>query len=342
MADTPKSDTPNENRAQIFKPAGPGGSYAKAGAGGVSIEKGKLLPMKKKPNADTPPPPSPQNNIQDDAPVAKPVASKPAQASSPPPKKQSAKAQSKQAASETMSSMMSDMRKLAEKRGGYLTLDDLDNMQGELQARADQLAVTLEKSFEDYSKDKEKSEWDKKRNYDFQRLIVKKFAVLFDSDGKGGPALISRRMLPGFNMALEMITGPENIEHYRDQCRLIIATLKNSHPGDFEGALAYQSAEAEEIIMDVLVQVAEAFENFDKRSTWFIELINAHLNPQEDPLAKDVHWEMNGESFKVLLVTLLGDLTRELSNAERRARLIKRHGSASCSAAIKVIRRLMA
>jgi len=382
MAKESKPESKGKEQAIIFQPVGIGGRYAKAGKGGTNTDQGKPVKrqsVRKKSEGtpkqrsaseivhmqnDLPNPkaqpfvPKSKMGILDDDPVAPEVAPQPEPKPKPKPKpkaqaqpkpvpkpkpvRTTAKQQSTKAATETMTSMVDDMRDLAEKRGGYLTLDDLDQMQGQFQARAEELAASLEKSFETFSDAKEKAVWNNKRSYDFDRLIVKKFSKLFEDEDKGRAGRVSRRVIPGFFMALEMMVGPEQIQKNKDDCQKIVKKIRDEQQDEFDWDHAYQSKEAEAVVIDVLVQVAVTFANFDKRSNWFIELVNANLAPQHDPEASDANWEMNLASFKMFMAALLTDLTREIANKDGRASLIKKHGAGPCNTVLKVVRQLTA
>ena len=346
MAKDSKPESTGKEQAIVFQPVGIGGRYAKA-EGGANTDQDKSVtrqPVRKK-GAEAPKQRTASEivHMQNDLPNPT-VQPKPAQRPAPKPKpiasKASAKQQSAQAASETMTSMVDEMRDLAEKRGGYLTLDDLDQMQDQFQARAEELAASLEKSFEVFSEAKKKAVWDNKRSYGFNRLIVKKFSKLFENEDKGRAGRISRRVIPGFFMALEMMVGPEQIQKNKDDCQKIIKKIRHEHQDKFDWDYVYQSKDVETVVLDVLVQVAVTFANFEKRSHWFIELVNANLAPQHDLEASDANWEMNLTSFKMFMAALLTDLAREIANEQGRKRLIKQHGAGACNTVIKVVRKL--
>ena len=60
----------------------------------------------------------------------------------------------------------------------------------------------------------EKELWDQTRRRPFGRMRVKRFSHLFPSEGDlvSGSEYLSRRVLPGFFAAIEMMTGPEMFE----------------------------------------------------------------------------------------------------------------------------------
>lgn len=243
-------------------------------------------------------------------------------------------------AKDSMSSIVDDMKAVAEKRGGYLTLADIEDMQSQFDQRADELASSLEASFEQYADARERAAWNKKRNYEFDRLIVKKFSALFEDQSRGRAARVSRRILPGFFLALEMMLGAEILEQHKDECHVIVEKIRERYKDEFSWNHVYQSFGAETVIMDVLVLVAAAFSDLDKRANWFINLVNGHLSPPRDDADEDARWELTPFGFKLFLAALLSDLTKEVASEKGRIRLTARHGAEACDTILNVVRQL--
>jgi DNA-binding response OmpR family regulator len=73
---------------------------------------------------------------------------------------------------------------------------------------------------------KRQGEAGKARENFFGRLLVRRFAQLFvENDGPDSEKVLSRRILPGFFVAVDMMLGPERVEGYQKQCQDIVKRL---------------------------------------------------------------------------------------------------------------------
>jgi len=273
------------------------------------------------------PPPQPQ---------AQPQAPPPAAArTAPPPKPEfdlsTAKGASEALANTMVQSFVDRMKAAAEAKGGHLTVQDLEDMQDDFDRQTRALSGALEKSFEAYVKAQERSDWDQQRNFPFDRLMVKKFAPLF-KDGAGlGRDDICRRMLPGFFVALGMMLGPEVVEEYQQQLRAVVARVRGGG-GVFNWNTVYKDPSAKDISLAAEVAVAQHFDEYDKRSEWFINMVNGHLTQ----VGADVHanvkdWEINPAGFKKFLRALMSDLIARLGTDAGKMAITKKSGAETCA-----------
>ena len=106
------------------------------------------------------------------------------------------------------------------------------------------------------------------RQYPFDRLIVKKFELLFV--GEGGRTLrkgsLSRPMLPGFFLAMNLMLGDDVIEDYQARCRAIIKRLQEENGDAFEWEDAYDDPEADRVSLNAVAAMASYFDNLEKRT----------------------------------------------------------------------------
>jgi len=122
----------------------------------------------------------------------------------------------------------------ANRRGGVLTLQDIELLNEEFASKTEALQAVFEKSFEDYVRARERASFLQTRNYPFDRVLVRKFEHLF-ADGKDlDPTKLSRRMLPGFFMAMNKMLGPEVIETYQERCRKIVQRIRLGRDDNFD------------------------------------------------------------------------------------------------------------
>ncbi len=248
----------------------------------------------------------------------------------------SPKAQSKAIAETVVSSILDRIKVEAQKRGGQLSLANIDEMRAEFDGQTLALSAAFEQSFEAYIQARERAAWDTKRDFPFDRLIVKKFSHLFSEKRVGRFDRVSRRMLPGFFMALGMMLGPDIVDDLQGRCHLIVEQLKEEQGDHFDWADAYESEQANAIVLDALVPVARHFEDFEKRREWFIALVNGHLTAVQDSEKNDAGWELTTAGFDRFLTALLQDLSAVLQSENDRPRIVKRYGADAVNAVIRV------
>ena len=115
----------------------------------------------------------------------------------------------------------------AAKRGGHLTTADIDRIASDLDSKRTQLEAVFRRTFENYVQARERAAFDHARQFPFDRLIVNTFADLFslrraDLDGDNR---VTRKVLPGFFMALDRMLPPERLAEYQDRCRKILGKI---------------------------------------------------------------------------------------------------------------------
>ncbi len=338
MADKPPSPEPSrpsqrkadeDEGAEFFAPVTTG--YQKTDA-----EPGAGIPPPPEPDPPPPPPASQPQAASPAAPPAQaPAASPPPVKTGPPPKPafdlSTARGASDALANTMVQSFVERMKAAAQAKGGHLTVQDLEDMQDDFDRQTQALSGALEKSFEAYVKAQERSDWDQQRNFPFDRLMVKKFAGLF-RDGAGlGPDDICRRMLPGFFVALGMMLGPEVVEEYQEQLRAVVDRVRDGG-GVFNWNTVYKDPSAKDISLAAEVAVAQHFDEYDKRSEWFINLVNGHLTR----VGADVHanvkdWQMNPAGDKNFHQALMADLTARLDTDSGKMAITQKFGAETCA-----------
>ncbi len=200
------------------------------------------------------------------------------------------------------------------------------------------MQTVFEQSFEVYVKARERASWDQARHFPFDRLIVKKFSHLFKA--APGPTTVSRRMLPGFFMAISMMLGPDVVESYQERCRMIVERIRDGQE-DFDWEDVYAAEETGLVTIDAQVTVVQHFEDFAKRAEWFINLVNGHLSPPGDSSDEAaLNWEMTEAGFQRFLDALLKDLRDAVTDDAGRKKVAKRHGAAAVERVIAVLRAL--
>jgi len=205
--------------------------------------------------------------------------------------------QSRALAETVVTSMVGRMKAEATKKGGMLTIADINALDTEFKSETQALSQAFEKSFEAYVRARERAISGEKRDFPFDRLIVRKFSHLFDEDKEGHFDTVSRRMLPGFFMALNMMLGAEVVEDYQEKCRRMVEVSREDGKDDVNWNAIYDSDEGSLAGLDALVAIAAHFDDFERRREWFITLVNGHLTPISDANKDEAGWELTESGF---------------------------------------------
>ncbi len=282
-----------------------------------------------------PAPPTPQPK-----PAGKPAAATPAP-KAPTPKQPARKTptpkQSSRVAAKTMVESMVGRLRAETQRKGAITADDLEALQAEFDRQAEKLSLALERSFDSYVEARERAEWGMKRELPFDRIIVITFSELFMEQDFSRFDRVSRRMLPGFFLALNMMLGEDLVEEYQEQCQLIVSRLREERGEDFDWEMVYHHQQAKAVMLDAAATIASYFADYERRSTWFIDLINGHLGSLEGAPREEAGWEMTPAGFKRFLDRLFADLRQELATDTGKLRITKRHGAETCASIFEIL-----
>jgi len=280
--------------------------------------------------AAPPPPPSPPQPMPQPAPRAAPQAapSQPAVAQPAPAQPVAPSApgsvqdQSRILAETVVTTFTDRLKTEARKRGGYLTVDDINRLTHEFESKRADLEKIFEISFDQYVRARERAAFDHARQYPFDRLIVNSFAGLFAPDRveDDGEACVTRAVLPGFFIAMDKMLGPEVIEEFQAKCRTVVGRLSKGNENDFNWEMLYADKEAQMICLDALIAFLPYFEDLVKRMDWFVPLVNGAV-------AADVDWELSEPGFYNLVAEMFLPLRTTLGDTDDRIALEKRKGA---------------
>jgi len=248
--------------------------------------------------------------------------------------------QSRALAETVVTSMVGRMKAEATKKGGMLTIADINALDTEFKSETQALSLAFEKSFEAYVRARERAVSGEKRDFPFDRLIVRKFSHLFDEDKEGHFDTVSRRMLPGFFMALNMMLGAEVVEEYQEKCRRMVEVSREDGKDDVNWNAIYDSDEGPLAGLDALVTIAAHFDDFERRREWFITLINGHLTPVSDANKDEAGWELTEAGFHRFLTALLADLNALVDTDDGKTQIRKRYGGDVSNSVVRLLRRL--
>jgi len=262
-------------------------------------------------------------------PIAKPKASANGKACNP-------EQQSMVLAETMVDSLIGGLKTEALKKGGQLSMQDIDHLHNRFRKQTVALSQIFSQSFEAYVRARERANWEQKRDYPFDRILVKNFSHLFNNGTASDFNRVSRRMLPGFFMSIGMMLGPDVVEEFQETCRQEVERVRQAKPDEFVWEDVYATAGAQTISFDAMIAIIQHFADFEKRRQWFSDLINGHLTPVDGANKKDAGWEMTPGGVKLFLRTFFHDLFEALADTATKRSLVKRHGAGACDIALYV------
>ena len=220
----------------------------------------------------------------------------------------------------------------AAKQGGSLDTQALrDIAQKFLAEEMPHFHSSFQRNYDECSHRRDDQRWSSVRNQPFERIITHKFAHLFaprrGDDGDQG--ILSRRLMPGFTLAITKMIGPTLF----DQCQLKARAIMQRHPtgtGGWNWHGIYADPECLALGNDVLVVVAHYFSDFDRRRNWFMALINSNLSPVRDDEDLHPNWQLGHHGFVELMQALFADLQRDLTTQPQK--FLNRYGEQTAQA----------
>jgi hypothetical protein len=251
----------------------------------------------------------------------KAAAPKPASKPTPVKRPATAKEHSRVLAQTVVTSFVDRLTLEAGRKGGVLTIRDIENLNEEFEQKMDALQTVFEASFEHFLKIRDKPDEARPKAMPFNRLIVSRFARYF-KDGA-----ISRRILPGFNMAIGMMLGPELLDGYQEKCRAIMKRIGGGDEDKCDLKTYYYDKEAGRIALDAQIAMTFHFKNFERRVEWFVDLVNDHMPPPDQNAdKKDADYTFTKGDLVRVLDAMLTDLQETLSTEAGRLAITKQYG----------------
>ncbi|MBI3445501.1 MAG: hypothetical protein HY055_09090 [Magnetospirillum sp.] len=197
----------------------------------------------------------------------------------------------------------------ANKAGGSLNVAQIRALaQHFVEAEQSRFKAYYRRAWDECSQSRETLQWESARSKPFDRILMRRFAHLFPprTGDDGGAGILSRRMIPGFHMAIDKMIGPTLYQQCQTQCEIILA--RHALPGGgWNWSAVHADADASALINDILVVIARTFAAFDKRRAWFLEMVNSHLAPARHG-ARDEYWQLSESAFSALMHALFADL----------------------------------
>jgi hypothetical protein len=234
----------------------------------------------------------------------------------------------------------------AAQTGGMLTVPEIRAIAEKfLTAEIPHFHAAFKRNYEECTSRREEQRWSGIRKYPFDRILTKKFAHLFPArkGDDGGSGLLSRRVIPGFTLAIQKMIGPMLYEQCQRKTRAIMDRYTDQQSG-YDWNSIYADPESQALANDVLVVVAHYFSEFDRRRGWFMDLINNNLAPppRQDLTAPDDalsgHWQLTPHGFAEAMRALFNDLDQLLTTTPDQIRT--RYGDHTVLALEAFIKRL--
>lgn len=232
------------------------------------------------------------------------------------------------------------LKEEAKNHGGFLGLRHLEGMEDIFRAKAAELSIVFEKALQESHREQEDLKWHAIKRPAFDRLMVKNFEGLFFSRGDDGlpHGVISRRVLPGFFLALNMMLGPEAIKVYQNRCDAAMdRIMKGNVPVNWD--LVERDVDVHAVVLDAQYTIAHYFDAPYQRADWFIHIINSNLATAREG-ASDAYWELDQRTLFKMVSSLLLDLKKAVSNEVSWTHLALRHEGADLKVLKAILRKL--
>jgi hypothetical protein len=154
------------------------------------------------------------------------------------------------------------------------------------------LAPVYRRSFEDCERARKQREFDDKRSDHLGRLVVRLIADSFVENGGRPPEEggLSRRLVPGLLTVLQLALGSDVLQEARDKGEIIVTRLREKHGDEFEWEDYFDDTDAQGLLANVLVELAVSFEDYDRRLTWAVEVLNTALEHEIKADSSVDHW----------------------------------------------------
>lgn len=299
-----------------------------------------------KPAAPPPPRPAPAAAPRPAAPAPAaprpaPVAARPAPApKAPMGRLPSPQEQSERLAKTVVGTFVERIKQEAGRKGGTLTLEDIAALDEEFAQRTVALQTAFEKTFDEYIRAARADETWLPREDPLRRLVVSAFDhLLADETQAGKPGALSRRLLPGFFMAMGLMMGPDAVESFERRAKTIVSRNRLLNDEAKTWARVLEDPEAASLRLEALVAIAVHFANPDKRAAWFVDMVNNYL-PEASEGAADAGWRLSRPAYERLIDALFTPVMKAITGQANRESFARQFGHETLSAVSDIMRGL--
>lgn len=225
-------------------------------------------------------------------------------------------------------------------KDGHLTPADVEEMGEEFRHEIQTIETAFLEAVQTYVLAQAEGRTSQSRSNFFHRLMVGNFEHRFADEKalKSQPELLSRRMLPGFFSMLSLMFGAPKLDDYEQQMTKLIDRLRQKNGGHVDWKEVYNSPEARQIALRAEIEIAQYFDNVEKRFAWMIAVVNSNLIPT-DEVQSGSPWVFNAAAAENLLAGLFRDVRPALEHEDSRQTFIERMGPETVGTLEKVVQR---
>lgn len=227
-----------------------------------------------------------------------------------------------------------------EEKSGIIEPDDITSMGEEFRKELQSIEDAFLDAVETYAQAQLQPREAEKRTKPFHRLMVHNFSRRFADERtlRANPALLSRRMLPGFFNVLLLMLGPDRLADYEKRADKIVqdAGVDQDHPCDWEQV--YAAPAAKRLCLKAEIEIAQFFVQTEKRLQWMIAVINSNLITLDNDASGDA-WTLNTTAAENLLSSLFRDLRAALTRPQTRTKIEDRMGTPSLNLLDVIVQR---
>lgn len=233
------------------------------------------------------------------------------------------------------------LRDRLEETGGSLNEDDVEELSHEFRDQLSDVREVFLNAVSSHVQSEQRDREHNERQSTFERLMVHRFENRFAPEHvvAKDASKLSRRMLPGFFNALTLLLGPQKLSRYQEKSSLVKNVLKEKLGDEFSWTKLYGSPHARKISLRAQIDIAQHFQNLDKRIAWLVALVNSNMIPTDDH-RPSAGWLFTDSAARQLLKDMLTDLASAMSNKGARDALERELGADSVAAIKNVLQQV--
>jgi hypothetical protein len=203
------------------------------------------------------------------------------------------------------------------------------------QGQQQMLAPIYRRSFDDCERARKQREFDDKRSDHLGRLVVRLIADSFVENGGRSPedGGLSRRIVPGLLTVLQLALGSDVLQEARDKGEVIVGRLREKHGDEFEWEDYFDDVEAQGLLAKVLIELAVSFQDYDRRLSWAVDVLNTALEHETKIDNSLAHWTFETVHFRSLALALFRPILEVTATAEGRIAFASAYGEDKLGAA---------
>jgi hypothetical protein len=190
------------------------------------------------------------------------------------------------------------------------------------------LSPVYGRSYDDCERARKQREFDDKRSDHLGRLMVRLIADSFVENGGRPPedGGLSRRIVPGLLTVLQLALGTDVLQDARDRGGQIVATIREEKGNEFEWEDYFDNPEAQGLLANVLVEFAVSFQDFERRRSWAIDVLNSSLEHEVKADGNLDHWVFESVHFRTLAQALFLPILEVTASADGRIAFASAYG----------------